>query len=334
MAGLADSEAWRTLTTQPEKFRLFTHDSAFRESWRAALAQLGPDAAWYFQRLGVLTVKPDALLSGRLPECLEFLAGHGFVPVQAVSFAYTRAMTRELWRYQWNIATLDRLSLSDLLHQRQQSITLVLADVTGGPIPASSRLATLKGSAFPAAREDWHLRTILGAPNRLMVLVHCPDEPIDIVRELGVAFSPEQVRRLYEQWPRILASGVANVVPAELPRPPAARYTLDAEQAAEAVRRQLASAGGEAVAADRAAAMLRSARDGSESLDWASWQRELRLAGVDTASWNVLLAASQYIRHDIPGGTCVVSGTGRRLWMNGEGRMLLEQPEPALVGSR
>lgn len=333
MTALADDENWRTLTTQPEKFRLFTHDSAFRESWRTALDQLGPDAAWYFQRLGVLTVKPDALLSGRLSGCLSFLAEQGFVPVQAVSFWYDRAMTRELWRYQWNIATLDRLSLSDLLHRRSQSLTLVLADVTDGPIPASSRLATLKGSAFPGAREDWHLRTILGAPNRLMVLVHCPDEPIDIVRELGVALSPRQVRGLYEQWPSILARGVANAVPVELSRPPEARYVLDAEFAADAVLGQLTVAAGEVVAKDRAAARLRAARDGSGYLDWTSWQRELQLAGVDTASWNVLLAASHYIRHDIPGGKCVVSGTGRRMWMNGEGRMLA-QPAAALVGSR
>jgi hypothetical protein len=294
---------------------------------------LGPDAAWYFQRLAVLTVKPDGLLAGQLPDCLRFLARHGLVPVQAIKFRYTRPMTRELWRYQWNIATLDRLALSDLLHRRRDSLTLVLADRTAGPIPASSRLATLKGSAFPTAREDWHLRTALGAPNRLMVLVHCPDEPIDIVRELGIAFEPPRLLRIYRQWRDILADGVENVVPVDVSEPVAEPYTLDVEVAAATVRRRLADAAGERVAADRAHARLSAAEAGGSPLDWQAWQGELRLAGVDTASWPVLLVASQYIQHDIPGGTCVVSGTGRRMWMNGEGRMLT-QPTGVLAGAR
>ncbi len=333
MSQLADQQTWRTLTTQPEKFRIFTHDSAFRESWRTARQLLGPDAAWYFQRLAVLTVKPDGLLAGRLAECVRFLAGHGLVPVQAMRFRYQRPMTRELWRYQWNIATLDRLALSDLLHQRRDSLTLVLADRTAGPIPASSRLATLKGSAFPAAREDWHLRTVLGAPNRLMVLVHCPDEPIDIVRELGIAFDPPRLTRIYQQWPDILADGVENAVPVEVSEPVTETYTLNAGEAAAIVRRRLAAATGEKTAAERANLRLTAAESGVAPLDWQEWQRELRLAGVDTASWPVLLVASQHIQHDIPGGTCVVSGTGRRMWMNGEGRML-PQPGSVLAGVR
>ncbi|MFD6770842.1 hypothetical protein ACFWC6_32000, partial [Micromonospora chalcea] len=173
------------------------------------------------------------------------------------------------------------------------------------------------------------LRTVLGAPNRVLVLVHCPDEPMDIVRELGVIFDRPRLERVYRRLGAALDTGAACDAAAEIRRAyaQAERGDLDVARAVGGVGERIAAC---ARTADRArqrsaaqaADRLRDAVAGGGHLRWREWSAELTRCGVDTATWDVAVAASHHIQHDLPDSTCLITETGRRRWLSGEGLML------------
>ncbi|BCJ73770.1 hypothetical protein CS0771_33140 [Catellatospora sp. IY07-71] len=321
-------EGWRTLTAQREKFDYFLADTHFRESWQLAVDVLGADAGWLMQRIALATIRPEGILGRKARDCVEALAQLQFEPVYAHRFRYDRLMIRELWRYQWNVASLDRLAVGERVHYRADALCLVLLD-TELPlrIPASSRLSRHKGSASPALRGPEHLRSRLGAPNRILVVLHCPDEPMDVVRELGVIFDREALRGVYARLAERVAAGVrADPEPeisglyAEFPA-----QELSVGAALRTLLADLTEAGrggeGAGAAAARAADALRSAQRG-RPLEWPRWCADLHDAGLDPYSWVATLVASQFVEHDVPGARCLLSRTGRALWQAGQGRML------------
>ncbi|MGC4900436.1 hypothetical protein ACLQ2Y_13975 [Micromonospora echinospora] len=321
---------WRALTTLPQKFALHGADSFFRESWSVATDVLGDRAAGLFQRMAIVTMKPDLVVSRGVEDCMRYMAAHGFRPVHAELFRYNRTTTRELWRYQWNVATLDRIELSDVVHRRAPALTMFFLDTsTPLAVPAAARMTTLKGSAFPSAREGFHLRTVLGAPNRVLVLVHCPDEPMDIVRELGVIFDRPRLRRVYRRLGAAVDSGASIDAAAEirLAYAQAERGHLDVARAIGEVGERIAGCArtsdkARQRSAAQAADRLREAVTGGGSLRWREWSAELSRCGVGAGSWDVALAASHLIQHDLPDSTCLITETGRRRWLSGEGLML------------
>ncbi len=191
---------WQALTTLREKFLLLAADTAFRESWRAAVEVLDRRALEVVQRIVPVTVRPEAVLTGQTATCLQFLSRHDFALISSRRFRYTRRTIREVWRYQWNVASLDSMEISDLVHRKAPALLLFLLDRTPAPaVPAICRFTELKGTSAPSGRTPRHLRSVLGAPNCILVMVHAPDEPMDLVRELGVLFGPKTLTQLYRR---------------------------------------------------------------------------------------------------------------------------------------
>ncbi|MFF5230744.1 hypothetical protein [Dactylosporangium sp. NPDC000521] len=322
MQSLADDEVWRCLTTLRVKFDYFAVDANFRESWRTAVDVLGPRAPWLLQRIALLTVRPEGVIARKAHPCVRTMIERDFLPIYGHRCCYNRVMIRDLWRYQWNVATLDRLAIGDRVHYLADALNLVFMDVSSPLlIPAASRLTAHKGSASPEARRADHIRSVLGAPNRIMVVVHCPDEPMDVVRELGILFDRAALTTLYATLADRVAGGVtADPTPQieELYAEVTAR-SLSVEDACAAVTARLDGCGGGA--ARRAAAALGAARAGGR-LDWDRWAADLHECGFDPDDWAVTVVASQYVEHDLPGAACLISRTGRQLWQAGEGRMV------------
>jgi hypothetical protein len=307
VARLDRDGSWLALTTVRAKFQLLSTDTAFRESWHAADQALGDRALSVVQRVAILTVRPETLTTGAAGECVEFLRDNDFAVRFGRLFRYTRRSIREVWRYQWNVATLDSMRVIDLVHRGGPALMLFLADRAPGEVPASPRLTGLKGTSDPAGRTPAHLRSVLRAPNRVLVMAHAPDEPIDLVRELGVLFGPGKLAAIY----RRLGDGLAD----ELPdvrgfRVPGAHVDVD-----RAVG-ELLDALGPGDAADQ----VREARDGG-TLDWGRWTAALAAAGRQPGAWPEVLVASQYVGATLPGATPLIRETGRRGWLAGAGRI-------------
>lgn len=179
--------AWHRLTNSAVKRELFAQDLYFRECWADAAETFGPAVHEALAPLALLSFKCDGIAGRRADATLDFLAENGFTVLASAPIRHNRHSMRELWRYNWHVYTTDRLELMTLMHSVTDSLLLIVRDDRyDGVVPATVRLADLKGSADPAQRGPQHLRTVLAPPNQIINFVHVADEPADLVRETGI----------------------------------------------------------------------------------------------------------------------------------------------------
>jgi nucleoside diphosphate kinase len=308
------AEAWRELTSLPVKWSTYEREAVFRESLRDAASVLGDDLAPVLQAHCEITVKPDGLAARVVDRLLAYLERQGFRLVTYRVHALSPLQVRDIWRYQWNVATHDRLRLFDLVLAQAPVLTLYLYDAAEADIPATVRLRGLKGSALPGLRSADSLRSTCQAPNRLLTLVHAADEPVDLVRELGIAHDAPERRALYAELadhsPAVRVHTELRAAVAELyghcPGCDFDRVRAEANLLAALDRL-------DARAARDFAAI---GEDGTSFYDWTSrYGGEMR--GVDV--WDVITAASFRVAHDRPGQTCTIDDDGRPEWFAGHG---------------
>ncbi|MBF6344499.1 nucleoside-diphosphate kinase [Nocardia cyriacigeorgica] len=174
------------LTTQPEKVHAYVGDTYVRESVDQ-LDRSGVDAAKFAREHSLLLLKPDAIVARAVEPTLEWLADNGFRVVDADRVTGDRLLARALWYYSWNIASTERRRLADLLVGICDVLVLVVAGAdTELPVPV--RLTDAKGPTDPRKRRPGELRHRLGQHSYLLNLVHSPDDPADVLRELAILF--------------------------------------------------------------------------------------------------------------------------------------------------
>jgi hypothetical protein len=179
-------------TSNPDKERLYLLDPAYRSGLRSFQETPSDPAALHRRALALL--RPDAFYFRKAHQIVAFLRRHDLVPIawQPVRLSWHQVL--DLWRYQLTKATDDRLALGCELLTCEPSVLLLLADTRGAAdIPASVRLWSLKGAFGAVSRSRGNLRDALAVRHRMFGFVHTADEPIDLVRELGVLL-PHQRR--------------------------------------------------------------------------------------------------------------------------------------------
>ncbi|MFB9904334.1 nucleoside-diphosphate kinase [Allokutzneria oryzae] len=177
------------LSRDPAKRELFGADTYYLESVEQ-LAEL-TDVEDFAYRHAVLLLKPDAVAARQLLQTVEWLPSNGFRIVAAERVTLTRHVVRGLWYFQWNLATPERRWLAGMLTAASDSLVLVVR-ADEDKVPASVLLTDRKGPTDPAARVPGQLRYELGRYSYLLNLVHTPDEPADVLRELGVYFGHDE----------------------------------------------------------------------------------------------------------------------------------------------
>ncbi len=198
----------REVTRSPLKADLYALDSYFREGCWTFAGDLP-------EMLGVALcmMKSEATVGRRLRSGLDVLRDSGFRPVDAFRFRHDRRTIREVWRYQFNIATRERVEAMDAVLPSTDTVCLVLWDEQWGPgrIPAAVRLNSLKGPADPELRRPEHLRRRLGVVNGLFNFLHISDEPVDVIREIAVLCDEprrelmlERIRCRFDARPEVL----------------------------------------------------------------------------------------------------------------------------------
>ncbi|MEV6017008.1 MULTISPECIES: nucleoside-diphosphate kinase [unclassified Streptomyces] len=184
------------LTCHPDKQRLYGADTFYQES-HDQLAELTGDITGFAHRHALLLLKPDAVVARRLDAAADWLAEQGFRIVGAAVTRLTRTMIRSLWYFQWNLATPYRRRLAALFLEDADALVLLVRPVHDLEVPASVELTRLKGPTDPDARRPGQLRHLLGRYSYLLNLVHTPDEPADVLRELAVHFDAGERDRLF-----------------------------------------------------------------------------------------------------------------------------------------
>lgn len=183
------------LTTDPDRRRIYPDDVYFREM-AAQVDSVAPDLlARILERSSFLMFKPEAVVGRRIEPALAFLAERGFEPLGALRVRIDPRILREMWRYQINAAPLSSIRAVDMALQGAESLVVALHD-TQGPertgLPAAVRLSNLKGSSSGLDADSGLLRGVLACVNESLNFVHAPDEPADLIRELGVLFDRQR----------------------------------------------------------------------------------------------------------------------------------------------
>jgi hypothetical protein len=286
---------WARLSLLLEKRDAFEKDLYFRECWADVAASCGARAAWIVGALAVLTFKPDAIVGRRLRSTLGFVRERGFFPAAMARIRFSRHSIRELWRYNWHFATIDRMALSTMLYTACDTLLLVLWDTRfTGVVPATVRLSSLKGSAAPEKRNHGHLREALRTPNRLLNFVHVADEPADVVRELGILLDRPARRKLLLglEPPSDRSASVESAMDRLAARVPA----HDLDLAASLRRLELSGAAGAPEIA-----RVRKAVDEDRRLGWDELCALIDPADAKLDRWDFIVVGSSILRDERDG---------------------------------
>lgn len=304
------------LSASPLKRELFAVDTYFRETWddiRDAWSE--ERAVAEARRLAFMVFKPDAIVGRRILPALDFLAEHGFRPASYATFRYTRHTIREAWRYQFNIASRQRIAIVDILLPTTDSLFVLLRDEAGdGRVSAAERLTDLKGSTKQAEQLPHHLRSRLRSTAPLLNFVHTSDEPADVVRELGVYFDvPQRLKIIADVEGRADRHDEVSSFAEQLyERVPAHDLNLQATvKRIEDLCRPRAEADGDD-RSRRAAPVLREIladceqlRNGHE-IDWQVLFARFEAIGLEVPLWDRIVVATEMTRCDIPGALPVL----------------------------
>lgn len=313
----AGAPPWEQLTRVPLKARLYEEDIYFREGWAALAGRHGAWAAALAQSLALLLVKPDGLIAGKTGTILDFASAHGFVPVLALEPRLGPRSWRELWQYQLNAATLDRLAVNDLI-MPGKALMLLLRDERQDRLPASVRFQSLKGSSAIAGQAEGCLRQRLGQRTRTLSFVHCADEPADLVREIAILFSGSERDRVLERLAgrelprdeRTRLAGIASRRPAADPLDPK-RALRRLRRVIERSRSEGRSSGGRI---ERLLETVSSMEEG-QTIGWRAFHQALCEAGIRPGRWTLAVVASHHIVADEPGRSKTLPPLDHRLWL-------------------
>lgn len=192
-------EEWKELTVVPEKQAVFSSDLYFRECWADVLELFGGEATKRPRSVAMLIVKPDAVVGRRMSRVLDFALMNGFIPIAVARIGMTRHSMREVWRYDWHVYPVDRLAFTTIWYTACHVLMFLFRDRRPhSALPGSVRLSQMKGHAIAARRRPDDLRTVLQPPNRILNFVHVAEEPVDVVREVGIFTDGAERRRLLQ----------------------------------------------------------------------------------------------------------------------------------------
>ncbi|GII77162.1 hypothetical protein Sru01_21440 [Sphaerisporangium rufum] len=189
------------LSGLPAKRALYAADTYFREvleDLRAACAADGGSVRRFCHDHTLLLFKPDAAVARKMRPGLELVAARGFSVVAATPVTMNRHSIRALWQYGYPAASRDRRDAADL-YMTAGDCLLVLLARPGHARPASVLLSQEKGPARPEDCRPGQLRHELGGTGYQLNLLHAPDEPADLLRELGVLCDAPARALLYRQ---------------------------------------------------------------------------------------------------------------------------------------
>ncbi|HWG24974.1 nucleoside-diphosphate kinase [Actinospica sp.] len=310
---------WGTLTRMPVKAYHYELDTCFREGYSEAREAFGEQWDDILRRSALMLVKPDGMATGKLKIIRDFLGDHEFSIVGAEIFRFDRHTGRELWRHQHTLASLDRLAVNDIILQAGPTLLLLLRSHGRHATPATVHLSSLKGKADMSQQSADSLRSVLNRPNRLCSLIHCADEPADMIRELNLLVEPVPRRRLLAR----LAAGTSSPADEDLldqvlHSGEFGGVTLDRDAAVRRIDLKVRERAEEQPELADAAGMVRAwlaATDSGESLPWREFIRVLSSLGLDLDIWDLAIVGSSHIIEDEPGTYKVIGNPALDSWL-------------------
>ncbi len=288
-----DVEPW--LSDSPPKHKLYLDDIYFREAAGDCQLVLNSGATRGLEQVTFLLLKPEAVVARRGSAILEFLAPHGFEVLGACPAAADRHVARSLWRYQLNAAPLALIRALDILIQGGDFLCIGVRHPEGSrDAPAASGLAARKGS-WTGGMPGGSLRQVLGTPTMLLDFVHAPDDPADVLRELGIFFDTPARRSfialLLGQRKPSVTEDARNVLSLAYARHPS--HHLDVARSLSRVEESANTKLDEALTAQLAPGLARPLPAGS-LLELVEW---LAARPPEAPLWDRIVVAAHLVGH-------------------------------------
>jgi len=191
-----------------KKADIYRQDFYYEMSISCALDILQDNVLPCLSNIALLIIKPDAEAMGRIPLIIQLLSSSGYEIAYMRELHITHTQTTELWKYQWSAASIDRIIVNEKLMEMGHSFLLILKNrqyTASINHPLSAFLTKQKGSADAELRSAEHFRSVLKPLNIILNYIHTADEPADVVRELGILLSADELLNMYKG---ILCEGV------------------------------------------------------------------------------------------------------------------------------
>lgn len=317
-------EALLRLSRVADKRARYREEVLFREAWCELSELAGVETVELLLAHALVLFKPDAFAASAAGRALTALAEQEFTPVAAHVVHLDRLTTRWLWLYRFNVASVKRVWLHDLINTAGPSLIVVLRDertMAGDPLPGCVRLTDHKGPSRVERRRADQLRSRLGVADRLLNYMHTSDEPADLLRELSILLDRQGRGEMLRQ-----------TIAGEDRREPVSALieSMEAQANAHPLERGFALASICARARERAAnsradaghwqEISRMAEDAQRGVDGAlrSLWSLLEEVATEIDRWDLVVVGSAAIEHDEPGVTRQSLGDAPpSLWLAG-----------------
>lgn len=154
----------------------------------------------HLQYLSFVLLKPDAVMSGKAKQVIDFLEHSGLNVVDVSALLQPHPSQFEQL-YKFNLTRYNQQNmlgawwLNRRLYEMGPSLLLVVRS-RGGRCTAHTIVSTLKGPSSPYQGRVNELRYELGASNRSINLMHSSDGPISTVREFLIFHSWDRLRHV------------------------------------------------------------------------------------------------------------------------------------------
>lgn len=187
------------LTRIPKKAELFFQDSFFRENLYQSSKALDKSFEFFCHNFALMLLRPDGIILNKGVTLLAETVKRGFEPIFFCPVHIDRMLLRELWRYPFTHASIDRIwTLEQLFGLMPAVLIMLVRRSKKSSIPAAVELSLMKGSTTPQKRRSSDLRSVLNIPNRILSFFHTSDEPADLIRELGILLENRSREKVYK----------------------------------------------------------------------------------------------------------------------------------------
>ncbi len=317
-------EALLRLSRVPDKRDRYREEVLFREGWSELSELAGVEAIELLLTHALVLFKPDAFAAGAGGRVLAALAEQEFTTVSAHVVHLDRLTTRWLWLYRFNVASVERVWLHDLINTAGPSLVVVLRDeraIAGDPLPGCVRLTDHKGPSRMERRRPDQLRSRLNVADRLLNYMHTSDEPADLLRELSILLDRQGRGEILQQ---IIAgqdrhepvAALIESMEAQANFHPLERGFALANICARA-RERAADAGPDAGRWQEIVHMAEGAQRGVDGALRSLWNL-LEAVATEIDRWDLVVVGSAAIEHDEPGVTRQSLGDAPpSLWLAG-----------------
>lgn len=315
-----DEIDWAQLTRSTTKRSLYSQEIYLREAHRDMANELCHQLSYFLHSYALMIIKPDGLATGKLEPVLHHVRAQGFAISVIREFRMTRHHWRELWRYQLNAASLDRLAVADAFLTDQTALLVIVHDAKQEAAPATVRLTALKGSPSPRGRDEHTLRSLIGQTNRVLSFIHVADEPADLLRELGIILSRSERRQMVGRLGHHLRSAhedgseIAKVIDSHsLPLKEVSTDASLRRVEIEITAQIDAATIHNSAAAESLQKAILSMKAG-RSISMLGLLESLEAIGASCDSWDLAVLGAHYSPHDEPGVAKLIEGVKGSLW--------------------